>query len=307
MEALINMLKNVLIFILLAMPGFLLVKTKILKENHTEAFSKLLTNVGIPFMILYSTLNVPFSASTVKYILFISAFSIAFTIFTFFITALLTKKDKNVNRRRMTRFAMFFSNNGFLGIPLAQAVFGSDSMVLTYLIAINIITNVLLFTLGTYLISGDKKNINVKKVFLNPVIIAFFLGIVLNLLKVKIHVPEIAKFSGYFNNIVPPLSMIVLGMKMAQVSPKRIFTNPSTYYVSFVKLVLFPVLGVAILMLLRLAFNFSSYLIVSFFIGFAVPTAGLATVFSDQYNGDTESAVCYTLGTTLLSLITRHQ
>ena len=98
--------------------------------------------------------------------------------------------------------------------------------------------------------------------------------------------------------------MIVLGMKMAQVSPKRIFTNPSTYYVSFVKLVLFPVLGVAILMLLRLAFNFSSYLIVSFFIGFAVPTAGLATVFSDQYNGDTESAVCYTLGTTLLSLIT---
>jgi predicted Na+-dependent transporter len=39
-------------------------------------------------------------------------------------------------------------------------------------------------------------------------------------------------------------------------------------------------------------------------IAFACPTAAMATAFADQYNGDTENAVIYTLGNTVLSVIT---
>jgi len=35
-----------------------------------------------------------------------------------------------------------------------------------------------------------------------------------------------------------------------------------------------------------------------------MPTAGLASAFSDQYDGDTEHAVIFTLGTTILSVVT---
>ena len=57
MDALIVMLKNVIIFVLLALPGFFLVKSKQLKAEQSGALSKLLTYVGMPFLILTSTIN----------------------------------------------------------------------------------------------------------------------------------------------------------------------------------------------------------------------------------------------------------
>ena len=61
---------------------------------------------------------------------------------------------------------MTFSNNGFLGIPLAVAVFGAASPIMTVLVILNIITNVLMYILGIYLVSGDKSKINLKKALL---------------------------------------------------------------------------------------------------------------------------------------------
>ncbi len=42
----------------------------------------------------------------------------------------------------------------------------------------------------------------------------------------------------------------------------------------------------------------------AFFIAFSMPTAGLASSFADAFQGDTEGAVTYTLGTTILSALT---
>ena len=45
-------------------------------------------------------------------------------------------------------------------------------------------------------------------------------------------------------------------------------------------------------------------MIIGVFIAFAMPTAGLASTFSDRYDGDTENAVSFTLGSTLFSIAT---
>ena len=198
---------------------------------------------------------------------------------------------------------MVFSNNGFLGLPLAKAVFG-ESPIVTYVIILNIITNILMFTLGVYLISGDKKTISVKKVFLNPVLLAFIAGIALNLLNVKSYVPEVATFSTHFSNIVTPISMTILGIKMAGVKFGALFTGWRMYFVSAMKLVVFPAIGVAILFALKLVMKIDENMIIGFFIALAMPTAGLASTFSDQFDGDTQNAVVFTLGTTLLSVVT---
>ena len=47
-----------------------------------------------------------------------------------------------------------------------------------------------------------------------------------------------------------------------------------------------------------------SDMVIGVFIAFAMPTAGLASTFSDSFNGDTENAVIFTLGTTVLSVLT---
>jgi predicted permease len=224
----------------------------------------------------------------------------------FFVSAPLVKMEKNKKTRGMLRFCAVFANNGFLGIPLAVAVFGGDSPVFTVLIVLNIINNVLMYTLGAYLTTGDKKNISVKKAFLNPVLVAFVLGCICNLLNVKKYVPEVTTFSDHFSNIVTPISMTIIGMKLGATSFKALFRSGKLYYISFLKLVLFPVAVTAVMFILKaIPMSISAEsIILGVFVAFSMPTAGLAATFADEFGGDTQNAVIFTLGTTVLSVIT---
>ena len=305
MDALWIMLKNVIIFVLLAVPGFLMVKTKLLKQEQSGVLSKLLMYVGMPFLILSSTIEkVTFNKETLEILGVATAIGIGFVLALFFITAPLTAVERQEKTRGMMRFCSMFSNNGFLGIPLAIAVFGGVAGALMVLIVINILTNILMYTIGIYLISRDRKTISLQKAFLNPVLIAFVVGIILNLCDIRAHVPEVATYSNYFQAIVTPISMTILGMKMAGVKILSLFTSWKTYYVSALKLVVFPCAIMAILLGLKAAFGsvVTSDVLLGVFVSFATPTAGLATTFSDTHNGDSENAVAFTLGSTLLSV-----
>lgn len=306
METLFIMLKNVIIFVLLAVPGYLLVKGNLLGQKESGTLSKLLTNVGMPFLILSSTLKLEFSGEFTKSIIVAGVVGVLFTVVMFLLSALMVRGESDTKRRGMMRFCMVFANNGFIGIPLARAVFGEASPVMAYLIILNIITNVLMFTLGVYLISGDKNTINVKKAVLNPVLISFIIGIILNVAGVSRSVPEMQTYATYFSNIVTPLSMVILGMKLAGVEFGRLLSSVRMYYVSVMRLVVFPALGVAAAYVLYLipGLSLSADTVIAFFVAFAMPTAGLASAFSDQYEGDTDNAVIFTLGTTILSVAT---
>ena len=308
MDALFIMLRNVILFVALAIPGYLLVKTGQLKQEQSGALSKLLMYVGMPFLILASTINnLVFNKETLITLLVVTAVGVAFTFVMFFVSLPLTGTEKEAKTRGMLRFCAVFSNNGFLGIPLAMAVFGAGSEVLTVLIVLNIITNVLMYTLGIYLVSGDKSRMSLKNAFLNPVLIAFVIGIVLNLVNIKAYVPEVSTYATHFSNLVTPISMTILGMKMDAVKITSLFTSWKTYYVSALKLIAFPAVIVALLLAARALFAgnvINANVVLGFFIAFSMPTAGLASTFADGFNGDTENAVSLTLGTTLLSIVT---
>ena len=308
MTALFIMLRNVIVFVALAVPGFLLVKTGFLKQEQSGVLSKLLVYVGMPFLILSSTIDkITFSAGLILTILVVAFIGIVYTLVMFLVSSPLTAMEHSPKTKGMMRFCAVFSNNGFLGIPLAIAVFGADSPVLMVVIIINIISNVLMQTLGVYLVSGDKKQMSAKKALLNPLLIAFIIGIVLNLVNIKAYIPEISTFSTHFSNIVTPISMTILGMKMADVRFTSLFASWKTYYVSLHKLVVFPAVIVAALIALKLfgvGGVITSELILGVFISFAMPTAGLASTFADNLNGDTENAVAFTLGTTVISIVT---
>ena len=308
MDALLIMLKNVALFVALAVPGYILTKTKIFTAAHSGALSKLLMYVGMPFLILSGTINnITFNAELIITILVVAAIGVAFTFAMFFASHPLSCEEKEERTRGMMRFCMAFSNNGFLGIPLAVAVFGADSPIMTVLVILNIITNIMMYTLGIYLVSGDKSKISVKGALLNPVLIAFVIGIILNLLGVNKIIPEISTYSTHFSGLVTPLSMTVLGMKMAGIKFTSLFKSPSTYYVCAMKLVLFPCIIVGLLLAARQIFGdgiINANVIMGFFVAFAMPTAGLASTFADGFGGDTESAVSMTLGTTVISVAT---
>lgn len=306
MDALLIMLKNVVMFVLLALPGFLLVKFKILEKKQSNGLSILLMYVGMPFLIFGSIINnIVFEKEVLSMMSIVFGIGVIYTFIMFFVSKPLTKMECHKKTQGMMRFSAVFSNNGFLGIPLAMAVFGANSKVLTVVIVLNIITNILMYTLGTYLVSGDKKSISLKKAFLNPVLIAFIIGIIANLLRVKEIVPEVATYTAHFSNLVTPISMTILGMKMGDVKFKELFKSWKTYYVSALKLIVFPAVITGIVILLNpISQVITTDVLLGVLIAFAMPTAGLASTFSDKFGGDTENAVAFTLGTTVLSIIT---
>ena len=305
-DALIIMLKNVIVFVALAIPGYLLIKTKLLKKEQSGALSMLLMYVGMPFLIFSSTINnITINTKLLATIGIVLGIGVVYTFAMFFVSKPLTKMEREQKTQGMMRFSSVFSNNGFLGIPLAMAVFGAGSMALMVVIILNIVTNVLMYTLGIYLISGDRKAISLKKAFLNPVLIAFVIGIIANLLNVKGYVPEVATYSTHFSNLVTPISMTILGMKMGGVKFLELFKSWKTYYVSALKLVVFPMIIVAIVFVLnQVTAIITPDMVLGVLIAFAMPTAGLASTFSDNFGGDTENAVAFTLGTTVLSIVT---
>jgi len=306
METLLIMLKNVIIFVLLAVPGYLLVRGNMLTQKESGTLSKLLTNVGMPFLILSSTLKLEFSGEFTVSMIVIGLIGVLFTIIMFICSELFVKGETDPKRKNMMRFCSVFANNGFIGIPLARAVFGEASAVMAYLIILNIITNVLMFTLGVYLISGDKSKINVKKAVLNPVLISFIIGVILNLIGIPKFIPEVQTYATYFSNIVTPLSMVILGMKLAGVKFSKLFTSARMYYVSAIRLIIYPAITVGIMFALSFipVLPVGADAVTAMFVALAMPTAGLASAFSDQYDGDTEHAVIFTLGTTILSVVT---
>ena len=92
--------------------------------------------------------------------------------------------------------------------------------------------------------------------------------------------------------------------RIGEMVMERIKPLDEVAYIRFASV--YPAAGVALTLALQLipALSISTDFVLGFFVGFAMPTAGLASVFSDQYNGDTPHAVIFTLGTTIVSIIT---
>lgn len=298
------MLTNVIIFVALALPGYILVKTKLLKAEQSIALSKLLMWVGMPFLVLSSVVRLEFSKTLIKgmaTVLIVSAVCVAGI---FFLSALLTKKEEDKKKQGVMRFAMIFSNNGFLGLPLAAAVLGETSAAYFYLVILNVLTNLLMYTVGIYLISGDKSKMSFKKAILNPVLISFVLGILLNFLNVEKHLPQVMTFSDHFKNIVTPISMTILGMKMGSIKFTSLFTSKKAYFISAIKLLVAPVIFVTAVCLADLAVGVGSAMAYAVLISFGTPVAGLSSTFADAYDGDIEGASTYTLSSTMFSIAT---
>ena len=306
METFFVLLRNVIIFVVLAIPGYLLVKSKALQARDTGILSKILVSVGVPALVFGNTLGLEFTGALTKNMIIIGILSAVMHILMYFTSGWLCGHEKNKKTQAMMRFCAGFINSGFVGIPLATAVFPGNLEIIAYLTVANIVMNVMMFTLGAYLVSGDKSTINIKNALLTPVVLAFLAGVVLNLLGVAKAVPEINTVTNHFKGCVTPLAMLVLGMRLAEVSVKQLMTSGRMYYVSLLRLVLYPVVATAgILLLQKLSFlEIGSDSVLGFFMAMAMPSASLAAVFADRYQSDTKNAVFFSLGTTVVSVLT---
>ena len=298
------MLKGVILFALLAIPGIIADKTKLLKSEQTKAFFKVLQYIALPFLVINNLVSLEFDGELWRTVGESALVGVGYTLFLYFFSIPLTAMEKEEKTRRMMRFCQISTNNGFLSIPLVAVVFPDNPYILISTIIVNIVSLTFFNTLGIYLVSGDKSKVQIKKVVCNPILIAFVLGVVLHFLEAGAFVPEISTYSAFFSGLVTPLSMLALGMKLGETRLRTVFSSWKTYYVALIKLVVVPLLVVLIALALRLVMQVSDDTVIGLFIGFTLPTATLGIAFADKYGGDAESGVAFTMGTTVLSAVT---
>ena len=120
--------------------------------------SKLLTNIGMPFMILSSTMKLEFSGEFTKSIIVAGVVGVLFTVAMFLMSALIVRGESDTKRRGMMRFCMVFANNGFIGIPLAMAVFSRNKRALSLLFAssLSVISETKIFFMAFSIKSGSR-------------------------------------------------------------------------------------------------------------------------------------------------------
>ena len=147
----IVLLKQICIMFLLIAVGMLLVKT--------EFLGSVLLRAVIPCVVIKSYIT-EYSHER----LFEQAESMFLTILALAI-AMAVSYLVFGTRRRIEDVAAAFSNVGFIGIPLIQSVLGDGAIF--YLTPLIAVLNILQWTYGVYIMTGDRKSIQVKTILTN--------------------------------------------------------------------------------------------------------------------------------------------
>ncbi|HBN86368.1 MAG TPA: hypothetical protein DDZ89_21295 [Clostridiales bacterium] len=137
------------------------------------------------------------------------------------------------------------------------------------------------------------------KVLKNPSIIAIFLGMLTFVFQIKFP-PQVMESMESVGGITITISMIMIGSTIAGTSLKEVFKGVETYIISFLRLLVIPllVLGVALL------FKLSPTVTAVCTILSGMPVAANTVLFAEKFNKNILAASKNVAFSTLLSVVT---
>ncbi|WP_125583451.1 AEC family transporter [Levilactobacillus cerevisiae] len=215
-------------------------------------------------------------------------------------TNLVFKRVADANLQRIMRFGSVYSNAGFMGVPLASALFGSTGVF--FAVASLAGFNLFCWTHGIALFTpkrpGDH-HINWRQILLNPNIVAIVVG--LAIFVSGVHLPSLLNQTiTYVSSINTPLSMIVIGNSLAAVKLNRRTLDQRLLWPLLLRNLLFPVINILILK----AFGVSGIPLYTTVLMAACPVAGNVVLFTLKDHGDTNPAVTLMSLSTILCMAT---
>lgn len=300
---------NVLITLLYILPGFVLCKVRKASADHLSTMSAVLVYVLSPCMIINSFLQLEFSPQGIANMgMFFAVTFVLQIAFMLILFAVFHKKYADAKYRVCT-IGSVMGNVGFFGLPIVQAILPDNPEVMCYSAVYVVSMNILVFTVGVFCLTQDKKFMSVKAALLNPSTISFVIALPLYCLGVGgyIHEPALAPYLeplagclSLLGKMTTPLCMFILGIRLATVQFSKLFTRPFVYLTCALKLVVFPLFCYFAVYFIPFEQSFkASILILS-----AVPCASVILNMAEMHHAEEELAANSVLLSTLMCFIT---
>lgn len=285
-----------IMFLLMAV-GFICYKIGMISNQTGEQLSEILLMVVIPAVII-DAFQIEFNKQMAKG-LAISFFLavIAHFVGIFIAKIFISKKNKNYKVQRITSI---YGNAGFMGIPLISAILPENGVF--YASTFIAVLNIFIWTHGIMLMDGKVKAKEALKALKSPPIISILIGIPLFLASIKL--PQIIGSTiSYIANLNTALAMFVTGIYIAKTNLLNAFADKKIYKISFLKLILQPLVMIIIFMFLNVSNEYKTIMIANI-IATGCPTATATLLLANRYKASPEYASKIIATTTLYSVIT---
>lgn len=284
-------------FVLMAV-GFVLYRRGFITNAGTAQMSDLVLYVANPVLIAQALMR-PFEPALLAgagWVALLAAVTLMFSV-----GLGLVAYRGDAPHAAVGRFAVTFSNAGFIGIPLALVVAGQDGIF--YISIANTVQTALMWTYGVRLVSGSRAEASPKKVLLNPAIVAMAVG--LACFFTSWEPPALVETTlDALGNLNTGLVMLALGAYLGKCRLAEVLTDMQLYKVAALRLVGMPLIAVGCLAVLSHGFVLDEAVRLSVVMYQAMPVAAAASLFANKYEEDAAFGTKVVAATTLFSLIT---
>ena len=269
-----------------------------ISDSASKDLSALVVNVCSPGLIIVSMFN-DLSQIPRENVVFVGVIAVIFYIFLilfgYFLVWVLKVPD---SLRNAYVLMTVFGNTGFIGIPVALAIIGPESMV--YVIVFNFLFNLTIFTFGIMLLKKDTEGKKrTWKDYLSPGLIACIAAFLIYWFQLGLP-EEIETLAGYYGNACTLLSMIVIGISLAGMKVRDMMQNKRLLAFVIIRFIAFPViLALALRPVLPDLLIRATVVLMA-----ALPVGNFPAMLCEQYGRDPKPIAEGIVVTTILSVFT---
>ncbi len=289
----------VIMFGLIAL-GWLAFRLRLVGAEAAKGMTNLLLYLISPAVIIQAFQR-PFDADKLRtagwvFLLDVAAFLISIALAQLLFARRFVGDDA---KRGALRFGLIYTNAGFIAIPLAQALLGDDGVF--YAVAYLAVFNIFVWTHGINQFGPDDTPLTrrIGTMLGNPNIIAIVVGLGLFVTSVRLPSP-LFDVLGYLSGMNTPLSMIVIGVTLAEYSLRTVFTDRLVWWGTVARNVLVPLVFIGLLWLLPI----DHVARLSMLISISAPVGATLVIFSVKHGRQPAFATRLLSVSTLASVVT---
>lgn len=305
--------------------GFLLRRINLIKEGGRKVLNTVVMNVAIPCMAFCAFMN-DFDVDKLSSNLIIFAIDIVFYILFLAIGRLIFIKFGK-EKGRIYAILISIGQLTFFSMPLLAATYGSESGILITTSLMSIAFRLFTYLYSYVIITGEKitkDNVGetLRKVFVNPIMICMFLGLLIWLiqnviwqveidgicygfLRIDKTLPALYKIFQFGNNMATPLCMLTIGLTLGESNILEAIKNGLAWVIAIIRVLIIPlvILGICILIQLTGLIHFDEIQLAAMVIGNAAPVGAIVAVYCVDSNKEAYIASDSIMLSTVLSFI----